>query len=386
MYEKNLICNNCNKKYSLKEIIYRCECGNSLDIIYDYDKLKKINFKSRPFNQLRYKEFFPVKNPIYLGEGGTPIIRSRSLEKNLGFKLYFKLESMNPTGSFKDRGSSVEVSRSIEFGAKKLICASTGNMGASISAYSGVSNIKTVILTPKTAKMIKLEQILAHGSKVYQISANYAKVAKIAESASKNQGFYLLGDYLYRREGTKSIGFELAEQGNFDYIFSPVGNGTLISACWKGYNEFKKIGLVKSLPKLVGVQAAGCSPVSTAFARKSTIKPVLGKTIAVSIGCGSPLDGNTALKSIIGSRGFAESVTDSQILKARELLAKKEGIFAEPGGSTSLAGLLKAKNHIKRGSSVVCLVTGHGLKTPFTGVKGKPVHVRSLNSLGKIKV
>ncbi|MBW1839517.1 MAG: threonine synthase [Deltaproteobacteria bacterium] len=379
MFEKSIKCSGCGREYPFSKKIFRCErCEESLEVTYDYPKLRKIltrkKLDSRPFSHSRYLELFPVKNILSIGEGGTPLIRSKNLERRhkLGFRVWFKLEMQNPTGSFKDRGSSVEVAKALEKGAKSVVCASTGNMGASVSAYSGISDLPCYIFTPEDAADTKLKQILAHGAKVYQMKGDYTVAAKLVERASKELGHYLLGDYLFRREGTKSVGFEIADQlPNVDYVSCPVGNGTLISAIWKAFKEFKELRLIKKTPKMIGIQAENCNPITKAFKAKSHIEPVCGRTVAVAMECGEPLDGTRAYNSISESEGFAEDVTDDEILKARELLARREGIFAEPAGAASFAGILKSKYLIKKDSDVVCVVTGHGLKTPRTDVPGK---------------
>jgi threonine synthase len=254
-------------------------------------------------------------------------------------------------------------------------------MGASVAAYSGIANLNCVIFTPTDTAKVKMEQILAYGVRIYHVSGDYATAAKMVEVACKKFGFYLLGDYLWRREGTKSVAFEIADQmlqsqgAGPDCIVCPIGNGTLISACWKALRELHHLGLVRKLPRMIGVQAGTCSPVCTAFRKNREIAPLCGRTIAVAIECGDPLDGKRALMAMEESGGFCETVTDKQILRARELLAEEEGLFAEPAGAVALAGLLKARKKIRKGSRVACLVTGHGLKTPRTGVRGKPKEI-----------
>ncbi|MEM7816106.1 MAG: threonine synthase [Candidatus Aenigmatarchaeota archaeon] len=385
MFEICSRCTNCGQEYPLKNIIFRCKkCNSTLEVIFDYRKLKnyitKERLLQRPFIHSRYKELYPVKKIVSLQEGGTALIRSRNLEKELGlgFELYFKYEATNPTGSFKDRGSSVEIAKALEFGAKKAVCASTGNMGASLAAYTALANIRCSVIVPKDTAFTKIEQILAYGAKVYHISGDYTIAAKTAERVFLEGKAYLLGDYLYRREGTKSIGFEICEQlPGVDYVFCPIGNGTLITAVWKAFKEFKLFGFTKTLPKMVGIQAKTCSPVVKAFKYNSEIVPIENPhTIAVAIECGEPIDGNGALKAMRESGGFAGSVSDREILKARELLSRREGLFAEPGGAAAFAGIIKSKEMIEKWSKVVCLVTGHGLKSPKTGVKGKPVNLK----------
>lgn len=393
MYEKSISCSSCGREYPAEKTMFRCErCGASLEVTYDYARIKRdisLNtLHERPFSHLRYREFYPVQNPISIGEGGTPLIRAKNVERlhKLGFEVWFKLEMQNPTGSFKDRGSSVEVARAREQGAKTVICASTGNMGASVSAYSGIVGIPCYIFTPDDAADTKLQQILAYGSSVYQIAGDYTAAAKLVEKACQDYGHYLLGDYLFRREGTKSVGFEIADQLPYaDYVACPVGNGTLISATWKAFREFRETGIMRTSPKMIGIQAKGCNPVTKAFRTDSGIKPVHGHTIAVAMECGDPLDGNRALGSIKESGGFSEDVKDSEILRARDTLARREGIFAEPAGAASFAGIVKSRNQIESGSKVVCIVTGHGLKTPRTGVTGRVKKVSARPSvLGRI--
>ena len=352
-----------------------------MEVIFDYAKMKKLSRRkilARPFNHARYREFYPVRNLVSIQEGGTPLVRSKNIEQEfkLPFELYFKYEAQNPTGSFKDRGSSVEIARALELGARRVICASTGNMGASVAAYSAMANLACYIFTPKFAPQIKMEQILAYGAKVYHIRGDYTKAARMVERANNEFGIYMLGDYLWRREGTKSVGFEICDQlKNPDYVICPIGNGTLISAVWKAFKEFRTLGWIKHRPKMIGVQASTCQPVCRAFARKSKISPLCGRTVATAIECGDPLDGERALRAVGESKGFCVAVNDKEILRARQLLARREGLFAEPAGAVALAGLLKAKSKINPGSKVVCLVTGHGLKTPRTAIPGKPLEV-----------
>jgi threonine synthase len=392
MNAKNITCSDCSKEYPLNSGSFRCpDCSGSLEVVMDYRKLRGLKRKrilSRPLNHSRYLDFFPVKKLVSIREGGTPLVRSQNIERklNLPFELHFKYEAQNPTGSFKDRGSSVEIARAVETGAKSLICASTGNMGASVAAYASIANIPCSIFTPRDAVKVKIEQIMAYGAKVYHVAGDYSLVAKMVEKASKDYGQCLLGDYLWRREGTKSVGFEILDQlRNPDYIFSPIGNGTLMSATWKAVKEFKSLGWVTKRPKMVGVQASKCQPVCRAFRKNGKIMSLCGETIAVAIECGDPLDGPRALQAMKESGGECEAVTDRDILKARKLLAREEGLFAEPAGAVSLAGLIKARKMVKKGSRVVCLVTGHGLKTPATGIPGKlreiPGNMKALKSL-----
>lgn len=379
MHEKHIICPDCARTYPVSGSIFFCpECQGSLEVIFDYDRLRagltKEKLRQRPFDHLRYLELYPVGAVLSLGEGGTPLLRSKNLERELGldFELWFKCEFMSVTGSFKDRGSSVEVARALEMGAKSCVCASTGNMGASVAAYCAAAGLDCSVFIPSDAAAPKIQQILAHGAGVSQVAGDYSRAALLAESAYEKEGKYLLGDYLHRREGTKSVGFEILDRlEDTDHIVCPVGNGVLLSAIWKSVEEFHTLGFIREKPKLAGIQAAGCSPVARAFEEGADIRPMPGRTIALAIECPDPLDGERALSALRESGGFAGTVTDGEILEARDMLARKEGMFAEPAGAAALAGLIKYRGEIPRGERVVCLVTGHGLKAPHTEIRGK---------------
>lgn len=369
-------CFKCGKSYPFVHI-YKCECGGSLDIQYDYGRMRKelkkrgAEFKSQKPSHWKYKIFYPVSGPLVsMGEGGTPLLPSVRIGKKIKSSLFFKMESANPTGSFKDRGSSVEITKAVELKAKKAVCATTGNMGASVAAYCARAGIKAKILVPDSTPKQKLSQISAHGAEIKHIRGTYEDAAVAAEKESAKH-YYLAGDYPYRGEGEKSAGFEVMEQfPNVEYIVCPIGNGTLIYAVWKAVREMKIVGLIKKLPRLIGVQAEGCNPVARAFGQGlNFIEPIKKpETIADAIACGNPIDGLEALSALRESRGFALSVSDSEILRAIKTLGK-EGIYAEPGGAAATAGLLKiaSQDNIFRGKNVVSIVSGHGLKhsAPF---------------------
>jgi threonine synthase len=368
MHVKFLECISCRKIYSDKKIHFRCTCGSALEIVYDYKKIRRKvswkKFRSRKFNHWRYRELFPVsgKSIITMNEGGTPLIRSKYFGKILGFNLFFKLEGLNPTGSFKDRGTTVEISKVLEYGAKKVYCASTGNMGASVAAYSSLAGIKAEIFVPGITSKAKLKQMEIYGAKIKKVSGDYtAALQAAAKAAGKG---YMMGDYPFRGEGEKSVGYEIIDELNYtDYIITPVGNGTLIHSAWKGIVELKEIGLAKKLPRMIGIQAEGCSTVSKAFReRRNYIKKIIPRTSASAIACGFPLDGVKALNAIRKSNGTAETVSDKEMLRAKQILASKEGIYSELSGAAPLAGLFKIRNKIPNKSRIVLVITGHGLK------------------------
>lgn len=355
-----IICPVCRTTYRRSPVRVRCSCGGNLEYIQG----KRRRTVAGPFRHARYLDFFPVKRLVTLDEGGTPLVRGANLERllKLPFTLFFKNEFQNPTGSFKDRGSAVEIAKALEVGAKEVVVASTGNMGASVAAYAGLAGLKCTVLLPELASKTKLWQIISYGARVIRTKGEYADAAERAESMASKKRF-LCGDYLYRREGTKSVGFEIAEQQDAEYVVCPIGNGNLISAIWKAFTEFRSLKKTKR-PRLIGVQAQGCDPVVKGMVTGKVTPITHPDTIASAIECGDPLDGWKALRALQESRGWGVPVSDPSLLKARDLLARHEGIFAEPAGAAPLAGLLKAKKQIPRGSRVVLIIGGHGLKDP----------------------
>jgi len=382
MFAYGYRCFKCGKNYPLKPMLYKCGCGGSLDVQYDYGKIRKelkknfSEFKSQQPSHWKYKIFYPVRKPLVtMSEGGTSLLRSVRVGNQAGCNLFFKMESANPSGSFKDRGSSVEITKAVETGSKRVVCATTGNMGASVAAYCARAGIRAKIFVPDKTPKQKLAQIAAYGAEVKHIRGTYEDAALAADELfrkklnQKHDHYFLAGDYPYRGEGEKSVGFEIMEQfPKADYIFCPIGNGTLIYAVWKAVREMKICGLIKKLPRLIGVQAEGCNPVARAFeCGNDFIEPIKKpKTFADAIACGNPIDGMEALSALRESRGLAVSVSDSEIRNAIKVLGT-EGIYAEPGGAAATAGLLKIakRDNPLAGKNVVSVVSGHGLKHPF---------------------
>jgi len=392
-----LECINCNEKYSHLDIVYTCKkCGDLLTVVYDYDELsQKINFskwKKRVLSVWRYKELLPiidVSKVVSLGEGGTGLYRCARLEKEIGVKkLYLKNEGENPTGSFKDRGMTVGITKALEYGVKAVVCASTGNTSASLSAYAAKAGIKCIVVIP-AGKIAygKLAQAIVYDAKIIQISGNFDDALKMVFKLSLERGdIYLLNSVNpYRLEGQKTLAFEVVDQLKGlipDNVIVPVGNAGNISAIWKGFFELKKLNLAEKLPKMFGVQAEGAAPIAKAVKNgEETIKPILNpETIATAIRIGSPVNWKKAINAIKQSNGGAEIVTDAEILEAQRKLAKLEGLFVEPASAASIAGLKKLveNGRISRDETIVCVATGHGLKDPDTPVKllgGKTVKI-----------
>lgn len=371
MHVEALECVGCGESYPPDEVRYRCgECGSSLDVSYDYaeiDGLTWDDLRARSFDHFRYREFLPVvddEHLVRMGGGGTPVIGSGSLGGELGIALQFKLESLNPTGSFKDRGTSVELGKALDHGREEVVVASTGNMGASIAAYCARAGVRAEIYVPEDVGGPKRKQMEAHGAELVEVDGDYSLAAQKAWTDWEEDGIYLMGDYPYRGEGEKTVGFEIADRLDADTVVLPVGNGTLIHAVWKAFVELEEVGLVEETPRMVGVQAAGCNTVVNALEKGfETVEPVEEvDTVAGAIACADPLDGDQALQAITESDGFGIEVSDDEIRGAKSLLAEREGIYAEEAGAAGLAGIIKESRRFE-GENVVCPVTGHGLKT-----------------------
>jgi threonine synthase len=389
-------CINCKTTYSVDEIVYFCKkCGDILEIKFEanelVDNLKTSDWKTKPLGVWRYRPLMPIHEStklVTLGEGGTGLHRSERLGNELGLKnFYVKNEGENPTGSFKDRGMTVGVTKAIELGARHVICASTGNTSAALAAYAARAGIKCTVLIP-SGKIAygKLSQAMIHGAKVLQVKGNFDEALEfVLKLAEKHKDIYLLNSINpFRIEGQKSLGYEICEQLNYeapDRIIIPVGNAGNISAVWKGLTEFYQLGFIKKLPKMTGIQAEGSAPIAQAIkAGSDKIVPVENpETIATAIRIGAPVSWKKAVNAIRESHGTAETVTDEEILDSQKTLARVEGIFVEPASASSIAGLKKLlkKGVIMEDEKVVCITTGHGLKDPDTAIKSseKPVEV-----------
>ena len=293
----------------------------------------------------------------------------------LGLKnLYVKNEGQNPTGSFKDRGMTVALSKAQELGKRRVVCASTGNTAASLAAYSARAGLDCVVLVPR-GKVApgKMLQVLMHGAKIFEINGDFDQTMEmVVRLTQERKSFYLMNSLNpFRLEGQKTLAFEVFDQLRNtvpDVVMLPVGNGGNISAIWKGFYELGKLGLSNSRPRMIGVQAEKAAPIVTAIKKKrDKIIPVSNpQTVATAIRIGSPVNWSKVLRAIKDSHGNATPVSDKQILAAQQVLASKEGIFVEPASAASIAGL---SNGIESGDLdpsdvVVCVTTGHGLKDP----------------------
>jgi len=324
----------------------------------------------------RYTRFLPLTDAtprITLGEGGTPLVRSVNLVKEAGCReLYFKLESCNPTGSFKDRGMVFAVAKAVEEGSRALICASTGNTSASAAAYGAHCDLATYVIVPKgNIALGKFAQALTYGARVVSVAGNFDQALQIVRAITDLHQVTLVNSLNpHRIEGQKTAAFEVVDAMGYapDYLFIPVGNAGNITAYWRGFREYRAAGLAGTVPRMMGFQAAGAAPIVRG---EPVEKP---ETIATAIRIGNPASWKGALAARDESGGVIEAVTDEQILEAYKLLASREGVFGEPASAASVAGLLKlARSGFDlSGKTVVCVITGHGLKDPDIALKAAP--------------
>ncbi|WP_062199504.1 threonine synthase [Massilibacterium senegalense] len=318
----------------------------------------------------QYKEFLPVNENtpmLSLQEGNTPLIPLEKLSERLGVELYAKYEGLNPTGSFKDRGMVMAVAKAKEEGAQAIVCASTGNTSAAAAAYGSRAGLRTIIVIPEGKIALgKLAQAVMYGAEIYEIQGNFDNALDIVRSISEKSDLKLVNSVNpYRIEGQKTAAFEVCDQlGQApDILAIPVGNAGNITAYWKGfkeYNEKKGTGL----PEMRGFEAEGAA----AIVRGEAIPNP--ETVATAIRIGNPASWDKAVNAAKESNGKIDFVTDEEILEAYRLVAREEGVFCEPASAASIAGVMKqvASGEIKKGSKIVCVLTGNGLKDPDTAM------------------
>lgn len=373
-----LRCIGCGKEYPPEEIVFKCTCGGLLEVALDLGALevRRDGFQGR-MGVWRYRPFMPVGENariITLQEGGTPLYRAERLGDAIGAEeIYVKNEGANPTGSFKDRGMTVGVTKALELGSRFVGCASTGNTSASLAAYAAKAGIKCVVLLPSGKIALgKLAQALLHGAIVISVSKNFDAALKLVREASPRLGIYLLNSINpWRLEGQKTEAFEVAEELGWeapDELFVPVGNCGNISAIWKGFREFQATGLIEGLPRMNGIQAEGAAPVADAFARglDDVVPLERPETIATAIRIGHPVNAPKALRALRESRGWCTGVSDREIVEAQRLLARTEGVGVEPASAASIAGVIKAlkEGRLQGDERIVCITTGTALKDP----------------------
>jgi len=385
-------CIECGKEHDMGRPAYACSsCGNLLEIEMDAGEAAKrlagSDFRKRPISVWRYKELIPVgpKAKVFtLNEGGTPLYDCPRLADAIGLRrLRVKFDGTNPTGSFKDRGMTVGITKAKELGMKVVTCASTGNTSASLAAYAGLADLRCIVLIPEGKVALgKLAQAMIHGSTVVTVKGNFDQALDMVMKSSEELGMYVLNSVNpFRIEGQKTAAYEVCDQlgaRNPEFLYIPVGNGGNSAAYWKGFFEYEALGLVEGHPRIRGVQAQGAAPIASMFVDDSDrFVPVKNPdTVATAIRIGNPANWKKTVRAIRRSGGTVSTVIDDEILKAQRLLAKREGIFAEPAGAAALAGLIKdlANGSIDKSDDVVCVSTGHGLKDPDIAIaqSGKP--------------
>ncbi|HEX4974728.1 MAG TPA: threonine synthase [Pseudomonadales bacterium] len=321
----------------------------------------------------KYRDHLPVSDStrvISLGEGNTPLIRLSNIPRLVGrnIDIYVKYEGLNPTGSFKDRGMTMAVTKAVEDNSTAIICASTGNTSAAAAAYAARAGIKAFVLIPEGKIALgKLAQTMMYGAKVLQIRGNFDEGMALVKQVADSAGVTIVNSINpFRIEGQKTAAFEVIEELGFapDYHCLPVGNAGNITAYWKGYCEYHHDGIVNSRPKMLGYQAAGSAP----FMRGAMVDQP--ETVATAIRIGHPQSWDKAWLAQKESGGWFDELSDAEILQAQMLLAQKEGIFCEPASAASLAGALRdiERGKITEGSRIVCTLTGNGLKDPDTAI------------------
>jgi threonine synthase len=379
-FMKALKCRECGREYPL-EATHVCEFDfGPLEVAYDYARIKKSltrkHIESRPQTMWRYRELLPVAGEPTVGfqVGYTPLVKADRLAKRLGIReLWIKNDTVNyPTLSFKDRVVSVALSRSRELGFKTVACASTGNLANSVAANAAAAGLEAYVFIPSDLEHSKIVNSLVYGANVVGIKGHYDEVNRLCAEIAGKYGWAFVNVNMrpYYAEGSKSMGFEIAEQLGWQapqHTVIPMASGSLLTKIHKAYQEFAKLGLIAQSPwKIHGAQATGCSPISVAQkAGLDFFKPVKPDTIAKSLAIGTPADGFYALRVMKETGGHAEDITDDEVREGIRLLAECEGIFAETAGGVTVgvARKLIAQGKIPADDSAVLCITGNGLKT-----------------------
>ncbi|MEA4894243.1 MAG: threonine synthase [Oscillospiraceae bacterium] len=378
---KNVICARCvkcGKEYEAVPKLENCSCGGILDIIYDYDSIKKELTKDvlknrADYSMWRYREVLPVEDgtPVPpLRVGWSPLYETQRLADMLGIrKLYIKDDGLNPTSSLKDRASAMAVAKATEAKAGVIACSSTGNAASSLAGNAAAAGMKTYIFVPSRAPKGKVAQLITFGANVVSVDGSYEDTFRISAEAIIKWGWYNRNAAInpYLSEGKKTVSLEIGEQLGWecpDYVALSVGDGCTIAGVWKGFKDLYALGLIDRLPRLISVQASGCCPINRAVAENKPWYPMEENTLADSIAVGVPRNPDKAINAIMESEGIVINVSDEEIMAAQRLLGETCGVFGEPAGVTGTAGLKKAceMGLIPKTSTVVSIVTGNGLK------------------------
>ena len=375
-----LRCVFCGKTYSPR-VLYTCPaCGitGTLDVQYDYPAIarrltRRSLAKRADLSHWRYRELLPIGKRAVLPRlqvGWTPIVRADALARTLGLKtLYLKDDGRNPSGSLKDRASSVGVVKARERRQGIVACASTGNAASSLAGMAASMGMASVIFVPERAPEPKVTQLLIFGATVFRVRGSYEDAFQLCQRACERWGWYNRNSAInpYLVEGKKTVGLEICEQLGWqvpDWVAVSVGDGCTVAGVWKGFYEMKTLGLIARTPRILGVQAAGAAPVTAAFRSGEALRPIEPQTIADSIAVGVPRNWKKAVLAVQASGGTMINVEDEEILEAMRTTGRTTGIFAEPAASTAVAGVGRAVQEgiIGRRASVLAVITGNGLK------------------------
>ncbi|MGH9378247.1 MAG: threonine synthase [Terriglobia bacterium] len=379
-YASHLQCRACSRQYELKPIAACEECWAPLEVVYDYARLssdlKRQDIATRAPNMWRYQELLPLMGDPAVGHhtGFTPFFRAGRLARALGAReVYIKNDAVNhPTLSFKDRVVAVALSKAREFGFDTVACSSTGNLGNSVAAQAAAGGFNAYIFIPASIEHEKIVSTDVFGPKLVRVDGNYDQVNRLCSEIAMKYPWGIVNVNLrsYYSEGSKTVGYEVAEQMGWrlpQNIVIPMAGGSLITKVSKAFDDLKKLGWVEPTPaRIYGAQATGCSPITTAAKKGDPeIEPQKPNTICKSLAIGNPADGYFAVKTILGSGGAGEDVSDAEIIEGIRLLAETEGVFAETAGGVTVA---VARKLIRQGrlnpeESIVLAITGNGLKT-----------------------
>ncbi|MDI1494816.1 MAG: threonine synthase [Cenarchaeum symbiont of Oopsacas minuta] len=392
-----LQCRECKKEYT-PEFRYVCdECFGPLDVKYPTVRIEKDRFANREQTYWRYHELLPIlekSNIVNISAGMTPLVHAKKLGAKLGLdNLYIKNDSVNPTFSFKDRPAGVAVSKSIEFGLSSVGCASTGNLASATAAHAAKAGLPCHIFAPADIEHAKIVQALSYGAEYHAIDGTYDDANRMAAMASDRSriGIVNINMRSYYVEGSKTLAYEAAEQLGWkvpDHLVVPVGSGAMLNAICKGFEELESASLLGTVENMhvTAAQPKGCAPIVDAYENNSEVKPIeKPETVAKSLAIGDPGDGKYVIERIKQYNGYAAKTTDKEILDAILILAKTEGIFTEPAGGVSVSVLQRmvGEGIIDRTETVVCYVTGNGLKAtePLMDILPTPIVTPKDNKL-----
>lgn len=397
-----LTCRECCAEYpaTMQNTCY--ECFGPLEVNYDWEEMMKNVSREKiakgPNSIWRYADLLPVESEhrVDLGAGYNKLHRARNLGEQLGLnELYILDDSVNPTYSFKDRVTSVAITKAIEFNAKAVGCASTGNLAASVAAHASKAKLPAFIFIPESIELGKIVQMLIYGPNVIMVDGTYDDANRLASEIADvhpNWAFVNINVRPYYTEGSKTLAFETAEQLNWespDHVIVPMASGALLCAIDRGFRELEKVGLIdKSRVRISGAQPLNCSPIARAVREDADVVPIRNyETIAHSLAIGNPADGYYAKRVILRSNGYAATPTDDEIIEGIKLLARTEGIFTEPAGGTTIAGLkiLVEEGCVEKEERVVVYVTGNGLKSQDTLLRAVEQPVAIKPALGEFE-